>query len=308
MKKFLKKIAFWLIPLIGLQLILGAFADGNTDDNYRHFTSQATSLIMGDSRGSQAVVPSILNQKITDQKFDNFSLNISHSPYGPLYLEAVIKKIKADTKDALFVLTIGPWNLSAPKNVSAMKDLPENEISPLRNMNFYNLNPNYEYLIKNFNDSWFQLFRDRESNGKSKTYLHEDGWLEVTVEMKKSLVRKRTAEKVEFYKVLAKNQKISPLRLQSLEKTIEFLKTKGEVYVVRIPTSKEIMKIENEYSPNFNEVIQDITRRKNIPYFDFSEKSDAYQYTDGNHMYKESSIIFTSEIADSIIACKANLE
>lgn len=308
MKKFLKKIAFWLIPLIGLQLILGAFADGNTDDNYWHFTSQASSLIMGDSRGSQAIVPSVLDQKMKDQKFDNFSLNISHSPYGPLYLEAVKKKIKAETKEAVFILTVGPWNLSAPKNVTAIRDLPENEISPLRNMNFYNLNPNYEYLIKNFNHSWFQLFRDREAQGRSNTYLHEDGWLEVTVDMKESLLRKRRAEKVEFYKVLAKDQAISPLRLQSFEKTIEFLKTKGEVYVVRIPASKEIMQIENEYSPNFNQIIQNITRRKNIPYFDFSGKFNAYLYTDGNHMYKQSSKIFTAEIAELIIAYKAKLK
>ncbi|MEC5157621.1 hypothetical protein [Chryseobacterium sp. MP_3.2] len=308
MKRFLIKTAFWMVPLIGLQLILGAFADGNTDDNYRHFTSQATSFIMGDSRGSQAIVPSVLNEKIKHQKFDNFSLNISHSPYGPLYLEAVKKKIKPDTKEAVFILTVGPWNLSAPKNVSAMKDLPENEISPLKNMNFYNLNPNYEYLIKNFNHSWFQLFRDRESQGKSNTYLHEDGWLEVTVDMKESVLRKRTAEKVEFYKLFAKDQAISPLRLQSFEKTIDFLKTKGQVYVVRIPASKEIMKIENQYRPNFNQVMQDITRRKNIPYFDFTGKFNAYQYTDGNHMYKESSKIFTAEIADSINAYKAKLK
>lgn len=300
MQKFLKKLAYWIIPLIALHVMLGLFADGNTDDNYRHFTSQASSIVLGDSRGSQAIVPSVLNGYFNNRKFDNFSLNISQSPYGPLYFEALKKKIKPNTKDGIFILTVSPWNLSAPKDIVKEKDLPENKISPFRNMHFYNLNPNYEYLLKNFNNSWFNIFRDRETVGKSSTYLHEDGWLEVTIDMSAEEVAKRTEEKVEFYNLFKDGQKLSNMRLQSLVETVDFLKSKGQVYVVRIPTSEEIMNIENQYSPNFNQIIEKITKRKKIHYFDFSPNFADYQYTDGNHIYKESSKKLTAQIADSI--------
>ena len=300
MQKFVRKLAFWIIPLIALHLMLGLFADGNTDDNYRHFTSQASSIILGDSRGSQAIVPSVLNSYFNDKRFDNFSLNISQSPYGPLYLKALKKKIVPDTKDGIFILTVSPWNLSTQKDINKEKDLPENKISPFRNMHFYNLNPNYEYLLKNLNSSWFNIFRDRESVGKSNTYLHQDGWLEVTIDMSKQEAAKRTKEKVEFYNLFKDEQKMSNIRLQSFEEIIDFLKPKGQVYVVRIPTSEEIMKIENQYSPNFNQIIEEIAKRKKIHYFDFSPNFADYQYTDGNHMYKESSRKLTAQIADSI--------
>lgn len=300
MQKFLRKLTFWIIPLIALHVMLGLFADGNTDDNYRHFTSQASSIILGDSRGSQAIVPSVLNSYFNNKKFDNFSLNISQSPYGPLYLEALKKKIKPNTKNGVFILTVSPWNLSATKDIIREKDLPENKISPFRNMNFYNLNPNYEYLLKNLNSSWFNIFRDRESVAKSNTYLHEDGWLEVAIDMSAEEVAKRTTEKVEFYNLFKDEQKLSNIRLKSLKNIIDFLQFKGQVYVVRIPTSVEIMKIEEQYSPNFNQIIEKITKREKIHYFDFSPNFADYQYTDGNHMCKESSKKLSAQIADSI--------
>ncbi|MCS3532440.1 hypothetical protein [Chryseobacterium sp. JUb7] len=308
MKKFLFKISFYLLGLVIIFAVLGSFADGNTDDNYMHFAvEKPNNIILGDSRGSQAVLPRILKEKL-QRKFDNFSLNVVQSPYGPVYLDALKKKIHENTKNGIFILTVDPWNLSSNKGVEKFKDFPE-EHSPLKNMHFYNWSPNYEYLLKNYSRSWFKIYTEREKVGKSNTYLHKDGWLEVTVDMQKDSVKKRETEKVDFfYKDLAVNQKISSTRLRSLEDIIKFLKNKGTVYLVRIPTSERLMKVENSYAPDFNLKMKEIAEKHQMQYFDFTSNPNDYQYTDGNHMYKESGKVFTAQLADSILIKRKDLK
>lgn len=301
MKKFLLKLSFYLAAGILVFAVLGSFADGNTDDNYMHFAVEKPhNIILGDSRGSQAVLPSILKDKL-QQKFDNFSLNVVQSPYGPIYLEALKRKINPETKNGLFILTVDPWNLSLNKNVKSSKDFPE-EHSPLKNMYSYDWSPNYEYLLKNYSRSWFKIFTEREDKGRSNTYLHKDGWMEVNVNMQKDSVAKREFEKIDiFYTDLVKTQSLSQKRLNSLEDIIKFLKPKGTVYLVRIPASEKLMKLESSYSPDFNEKMKAISKKHKIKFFDFSSKAKDYRYTDGNHMYKESGKVFTAQIADSIL-------
>ncbi|WP_228403383.1 hypothetical protein [Chryseobacterium sp. RU37D] len=304
MKKFLFKISFYLIGIILLFAVLGSFADGNTDDNYMHFAvEKPTNIIMGDSRGSQAVLPGILKDKL-NKTFDNFSLNVVQSPYGPVYLQALKRKIYPDTRNGIFILTVDPWNLSLNKSVQNLKDFPE-ENSPLKNMYFYDMSPNYEYLFKHYTRSWFKIYTERAEKGRSNTYLHKDGWMEVNVNMQKDSVAKREIEKIDiFYTDLSKTQAVSQKRLNSLEDIIKFLQPKGTVYIVRIPGSERLMKLENIYSPDFDAKIGGISKKYNVRYFNFSPQAGKYTYTDGNHMYKESGKIFTGRIADSILSAQ----
>lgn len=299
MKKFLQKILIWGVSLIGLFIVLGFYADGNTDDNYRHFIKRSSNLILGDSRGSQAIVSSILSNNFPANEFDNFALNIVDSPYGEIYFNAIKRKLDTSVKDGIFFLTVDPWNLSINKNIDNFRNYPENR-SPLKNVFFYNLNPNFEYLIKNYKQSWFLLYRDREEQGKSNTYLHQDGWLEVTVDMNHIEVSKRLKEKIKFYNDLLKTQELSSYRIAYFEKIIQYLQQYGKVYIIRIPVSSEMTKIEQKYCPKFNQIVLDISKKHQVNYFDFSLQFSKFQYTDGNHMYKESSKIFTQRIADSI--------
>jgi len=306
MKKFLFKLSFYLVGGILLFGLLGSFADGNIDDNYMHFAVEKPhNIILGDSRGSQAVLPSVLKGKL-HLKFDNFALNVVQSPYGPVYFEALKRKIHPDTKNGVFILTVDPWNLSLNNTIKELKNFPE-EHSPLKNMYFYDKSPNYEYLLKNYSRSWFKIYTEREELGRSNTFLHKDGWLEVNVIMQKDSLAKRELEKEKFFgEDVAKTQSISKVRLTALEDIIKFLKNKGTVYLVRIPTGEKIMAIENSYAPDFTKKIKAISDKNGVRYFDFSSRSNDYEYTDGNHMYKESGKIFTSRIADSILLDKKN--
>lgn len=290
---------FWLIPVIGIHLILGMFADGNTDDNYRHFAvPKPQNIIMGDSRSSQAVVSSMLANKLSIN-FDNFSLNIADSPYGEIYFKALQRKIDPKTKNGIFILSVNPWSLSLKRTFKSTEEYPENH-SPLHNMYFYDWSPNYEYLLKNYSRSWFKLYLEREETARSNTYLHKDGWMEVNIDMHKDSLEIRLEKKLTMYKLMAKEEQLSNERLKAFDDIINFLQKKGNVYLVRIPASKEVMNIEFEKFPEFNTLMKDISEKKKLHYLDFSNRADDYQYTDGNHMYKESSKKFTAQIGDSI--------
>ncbi|MDP9958424.1 hypothetical protein [Chryseobacterium lathyri] len=297
MKKFLFKISLYIIGLITVFLFLGSYGDGNTDDNYLQFVRQGDNIIMGDSRGAQAIIPDTLEKNFPGHVFDNFSLNITYSPYGEIYLKGLKRKIKPNTKNGIFILTVDPWNVSNAKN---SKSFPE-EHSALNNMWFYNLNPNYEYLVKNYHKSWFLIYRDRAAQGKSNTFLHDNGWLEVTVDVSPEKVAEREMEKVTFYRdVMATSQEISPVRLKYFEETIQFLNQHGKVYLVRIPGGVKVNEIEQKYAPHFNQLMKEIAQRNHASYFDFCPLVKSYTFTDGNHLYKESGKILTKQIADSI--------
>ncbi|WP_294250980.1 hypothetical protein [uncultured Chryseobacterium sp.] len=304
MKKFLFKISLYGIGILGVLLFLGSYADGNTDDNYRHFTGPPPdNMILGDSRGVQAVVPDVLDRKFKDRQFINFAFNIGDSPYGKVYLEAIKKKIAPDTKNGIFILTVDPWCLSVDEEWDSENGDPDKN-SPLADMHFFNMTPNYEYLIKHYPRSWFNIVKERESVVRSNTFLHKNGWMEVTVDINQDSIRKREIKKVEGYRAMIDKQKISPFRLNALQEIIEYLNQRGKVYIVRIPAFKGMMAIENQYSPEFSILIRDIARQHNAVFFDFSSKQEDYIYTDGNHMYKESGKIFTAQIADSILSKK----
>ncbi|REC80215.1 hypothetical protein DRF60_00420 [Chryseobacterium elymi] len=299
MGKFLFKISFYIIGIVAVLLFLGSYADGNTDDNYRHFAAEKPqNIILGDSRSVQGIVPEVLKNNLS-VPFDNFSLNIVQSPYGQIYFNALQKKLDPDTKNGIFILTVNPWNLSLNNIVKKKEDFPE-ENSPLKNMCFYDLSPNYEYLLKNYNRSWFKIYLEREALGRSNTYLHKDGWMEVNVDMNKDSVAARTAEKTQYYKAMLGNSTLSQERLKAINDIIDYLKPKGTVYLVRIPVSKNIITLENEKFPGFSRLMGDLSKKKHVKFFDFSNRADDFMYTDGNHMYRESGKVLTSQIADSI--------
>lgn len=300
MKKFLIKILPYFTAVLIVLVVLGSYADGNTDDNYMHFAvKRPQNIILGDSRGSQGVVPEILKNKLS-ASFDNFSLNIVESPYGQVYFKALKRKLDPETKNGIFILTVSPWNLSLDKNVKKDAEFPEHH-SPLNDMYFYDLSPNYEYLLKHYTRSWFKIYTERAELGRSNTFLHKDGWMEVNINMHKDSVAVRTREKEKFYKYLANTVELSPDRLTAINEIINYLRTKGTVYVVRLPTSKGLTAIENKKYPRFNTLMRDMARKQNIKFFDFSGNFSEYQYTDGNHLYKESSRKITGGIADSIL-------
>jgi hypothetical protein len=89
------------------------------------------------------------------------------------------------------------------------------------------------------------------------------------------------------------------VRLNYLIQTINFLKDYGKVYVVRLPVSPQMFLIEQELMPNFNDVIHPAIISAN-GYFDLTSDNHLCQFTDGNHLWKESGKQVSVKIAEWI--------
>ena len=266
--------------------------DGYTDDFYIKFTTpKQNSLILGTSRASQGLQPTVLKE-ILDKEIFNYAFTAASSPFGTTYLNSI--KRKTTTNDGVFIITIDPWSISSTtKNPNDSNNFRETT-SFLARTSLVNANPNLEYLFESFNGNYSKLFKKDTS-----IFLHNDGWLEVSVDMSHNAVKKRTDEKVNSYLDIFTRYHYSEVRLQSLDKTIDYLKQYGNVYLIRLPIHPKMMVIENELMPDFEAKIS-LTKTKCTGYLDLTPYNSDYSYTDGNHIHKNSGKLVSQKIANWI--------
>lgn len=296
MKTFIVKTSMFLILVV---FFFGAIlfqADGYTDGFYVRFTTpQKDNLILGTSRSAQGLQPEIFDS-ILQKDFFNYSFTISHSPYGPVYLNSIKKKLNLQVKNGVFIITVDPWSISQQgQNPNDTTKFGEKNLA-LGNVNTVNINPNFEYLLKQLKGKYYTILTKKNS----QTFLHNDGWLDVTVDMDSASTSKRLKNKIYYYrKNNLPNCKLSTIRLDYLNQTVEFLKLHGKVYVVRLPISPEMLEIEQELMPNFNDIMDSI-KQKTDGYLDMTTENHLYKFTDGNHLWKESGKLVSVKIANWI--------
>ncbi len=301
MKKFLVKTFVFLFIACLLLLLPFLFfkLDGYTDPFYLRFTTpRQSSLIIGTSGAAQGIQPLVLDSILKRKDIYNYAFTIAHSPYGPTYLNSIKKKLNPNTKDGIFILIVNPWDISGPaKNPDNADSFPEAS-RMLGQTIFVNLNPNIFYLWNSYGKSLYNLFSEGKSSGM---LLHNEGWLEVTVSMDSTSVCNRIEEKLEDYsnKMLQK-YKFSSLRMEYLEKTIDFLKGHGQVFLVSLPIHPQMSIIEKRLMPDFDSKIDFLAAKMKVPYENFRRAKGSYQFVDGNHLYKTSGRIVSMEIGEWI--------
>ena len=314
MHRFLKNIFIVSLFIIALHLILGALADGSTDNFYLRFTSsKQNSLIIGTSRSAQGIHPNILDSVLNLEENNgiyNYSFSINNSSYGKEYYYAIKNKINESAKNGLFIITVDPWAISSDTTLN------DNEIdieSIFYSKKHYNSYPNYEYLIKNYKKGWGNillkriesniLIRNQNSLSKIKgafTYLRKDGLLEVYTSMDSTYVKQNIQKKVYNYNTSMSSNKFSKFRFLYLRKTIQLLKKHGEVYLVRMPVHTSLFKIEDSFDPQFDKRIMNLANKTNVDYLNFADNATQYSYTDGNHLYINDAKIFSNQLAERI--------
>lgn len=293
MKKFLIKTCLFIVVCLSIFAVVLLRVNGYSDPFYFKFTTpKKDNLILGTSRSAQGLQPDIF-KKILNKEFFNYSFTISHSPYGSVYFNSIKKKHNASVRDGIYIVTIDPWSISTsgdnPNDTTLFK---ENNLT-LSNIHFVNVNPNFEYLVREFKGKYFTFL----IKGKSSEFLHKNGWLEISVPMDKANVMSRSKSKLEDYRRKNfPNRKLSTVRLNYLKQTVEYLKSHGKVYMVRLPTSSNMFNMEQEIMPNFNEIVYPVTQLSD-GYLDMSVENDLYEYTDGNHLWKESGKVVSEKIA-----------
>lgn len=301
MKTFILKILLFCI-LISLSFVcILTMADGYTDQLYINFTTpKQNNLIIGTSKAAQGLQPKVF-EKIINKKIYNYSFTLAHSPFGSVYLKSILKKLKKDTKDATFIITVDPLSISSDFKFPNDTLLFQEKNLCLANTQIVNKKPNFQYLFNNLSGKYYQILCNQ-----SLMFLHDDGWLEVTINMDASNIKNRRANLINGYKnTILPKSKFSKVRLEYLNKTIECLNQHGKVYLVRLPIHPQMLKIETEFMPDFEAKIK---KAKTIcsAYLDMTYLNDKLLFTDGNHLSKTSGQKVSKIIAEWINDNKQN--
>jgi hypothetical protein len=310
MKNFIKKLLTYIFLLglvVFLYILLIYFRPDLVDAFYYRFTTpKARSLVLGASRAGQGLQPAVINKMVlrNENKIINHAFAIGASSYGPNYLKEVIKKLDTTSTQGLFILSVTPGNLSVEKENVTDDTTQFFEVQRklfVGNLNSSCTNPNLDYLVKhwvNKFEPFARLFK-YTINYKGISVLHADGWLEVTTNMDSSAnnerIRRSTEENRNNKLVLSKN------RLTYLEKIIRYLSHYGDVFLVRMPVSKQMSELENDHFPVFDSIIEEIANKNDVAYINCISLSGQFLTIDTHHLYKKDGERFTHILCDSII-------
>jgi hypothetical protein len=257
------------------------------------FDEKQSSLILGTSKAEKLPVRpinSILKKHNTQHSnFYNYAFHLGASPYGPLYYEKVMSFVKSNPDSInAFILCVDPWALSCKKNKDSAQYFGERTTYMSFDLN--SSFPKERYFHKYYTQSYITLFMDKKDI--SKTSVRPDSLL----------VKKQTQAKMYSYKNehLFSSQ-ISTIRYSYFEKLIESLKNYGTVYLVILPTSKEMVTLESKYCPDFTIRINSTAKKHNLGLIDFTPVTSNYLCPDGNHLFSSDAAKVSSVIADIII-------
>jgi len=294
------------IAALFLSILVWRFETGAADFFYTNFTKpKAASLIVGTSRTAQGLKPQVL-QEVLHRKgisvapIHNFAFTALHSSFGPAYLDLIQRKVDTTaTTDAIFIVAVDPWAISALSEEETTPDTFRERGSFVSKLRTIDARPNLEYIFRHYNQPYYWALYD---SFKKKFHLHPDGWLEVNVMSNAATVEAKTKVKVQEYAALEKHSSLSPIRLKSLKATLGFLRRHGRVYLVRIPTSAPMAALEQQYQPGFDMLMQQLSRTCQVPYFNYIHQAGQYRTTDGNHLHKSASQQLSEILAADIAA------
>lgn len=264
-----------LILFITTLIVISELLKYRIDPFYNKLTSTTNKgLILGDSRALQGIDPDHLSFPVV-----NFAFTIGHSPYDKSYIRLIKKKLnKYPKKHNTHIVCISPWSLLSnnTNNLDINPYFSEHLSLPLTS-------PNFEYLFKYVDFNFTKLNQLLASKQISKS----NGYLMVqmdTIEWQQEYKR-RVKEKIENYteKYPVEELTLKSPRIFNLLEIINLLQLSGDVFIVRLPVSKEMLSFENIRFPNLNELMSHLSQKSNAPYLDLTDLK--IRTTDGNHIF-----------------------
>lgn len=246
------------------------------DFDYCKATYAAHSLIVGDSRTRKGVAPEVLRKELGLQgKVLNLAFNGVNSPYGEHYYKLIRRKVAKGPAGGLFVVTVDPGSVMDYRGAYGQREADFR----FYKLWFVNMDPNIEYLIRNVSGEYSLATELLGGGGRERMNerFYPDGWVE-------RLPSKRAFKKdISEMRVNERHPIRSPKREGYLEKTVAYLKQFGQVVIVRLPVSGEMLEEEDRIYPGFNRFVEGIAKKHGAPYFDFSGEGADYVFYDGHH-------------------------
>ncbi|MFT6054428.1 MAG: ABC-type molybdate transport system substrate-binding protein [Roseivirga sp.] len=289
MKKLLLRILLLIVilvlPYCGFQYwIVTKFGK-----DYFMLTHKSESVITGLSRAKR-ISPYVLQEELFLKSMpQNLAYSNSVTPYGAYYLSFLKKKLIKSKVGSIHIVCVSPASIM---DLVGALDNGRETYEVIYNSKFVNSSPNIEYL---WNQSAIILLESIKSQliRDVKLIPHKNGWLEVIL-----------GPKYEKNKPPVMDQKLiqNSERIDYLKQTIDFLKTTGKIYMVRMPISNEMVQMEDALFPGFNEMMQVIANDQNAQYFDYSNTGHLYEFHEipGHHMDAINAQKFTKTLAIDI--------
>lgn len=281
MRKFIKHITLYttlsILIAVSALFILIKYYGPYIDPFYKRFTNyHHGGIIIGTSRAAQAIEPSCFG----DSTY-NFSFTVKLSPFDSTYFKLIKKYHPLSTYDSrrLHIISVDPWGLWTYQNQ------PEEMINP----SFEKLlttpvsDPNYHYIYH-----FVPLLKAFGYAIKLKHFVNSGGRYVVTMDSADINTDKTyIASKIAFYtrKKEYLQGYLSNKRLGILEQLIDYLKTDGKVVLVRLPVHQQMFEIEQTMAPDFDQLIQASSNKKQVQYLNLMPYRDQFLYTDGNHIW-----------------------
>jgi len=281
--KFIIKLCAVCLIALAAHAAMIPLVDGNTLIYFHKCSSpKQRNLIIGTSRASQAIMPSVLKDSLGIDIL-NFAFNGTTSPYGKVYAHAIEEKLDDTVANGTFIICVDPWSLRVMNDsITGEEEFPE-EKNILNKLNSFNGYPNIEFIIKDYHQGWGNIAYTRWRQNSSVNG-HKDGWIEVTREINEKEIEKRTKGKADGFRNSLRDSKIAAYRIDEMKEIIARLSTKGKVYLVRLPVSETIFNIEEEFYPSFDSLIIDISRSNDAPYLNMQSLHKEMVFNDGHHI------------------------
>ncbi|AUP77257.1 hypothetical protein [Flavivirga eckloniae] len=312
MKSFIfKTIIFSIILAVTYAYFVNKLSEGYVDPYYNKFSQEAGGLILGLSRASEGISPEVIENELSSDNFEkpmvNFAMNTVQSSYGEIYLEGIKKKIKPNAKKGLFIVSISPGSFSAPLGMDDTNVYNMDKEGIIGKVDNLTSLPNYSYIINTYSQPLYNTLHDLN---KWEHYIpHQNGWNEVTEngkfqKMKESDIKHWKSLTIRYYKRKIKKEQLSNYRLNHFINTIQYLKTAGNVFIVRLPADTDIIALENSLWKDFDKQIDSISKKYGVKFLNYSTLGDNYKTYDGSHMLSKSAKEFSKLLSRDI---KTNL-
>jgi hypothetical protein len=299
MRTFIIQLGVFALLFFSLAYGVFCLADGDSDFYYARFTTPVqSSLVLGTSKSAMGIQPSIVNKTLDRKDIYNYSFTLAHSSFGPAYFKSIKKKLDPETKNGIFIITVDPFSVAA-KLENLNDSLNFRETNRFISINNVTTSPNLSYLLHHYPHQYIYILTHKLKYVNNE-HLHDDGWVEVNLDMDENSVKERTKSKIEEYVKNRHQFGFSEVRFSYLEKTIQFLQQHGQVFLVRLPVLQPLWEVEDSVVPDFDLKLKGLGDKHNVNILSFKDETELYEYTDGYHLYKTSGTIVSEKIGEWI--------
>ena len=199
-------------------------------------------------------------------------------------------------------MCVNPWSIATIGKELENPDTFREKGNFIDRTYWVDLKPNIEYLLESYQARNVDIILNKFKRGTYQTFfVTDEGWLQVTIESDMISISERTKNKMASYREKLKDYGgFSSLRMDYLEKIINLFQEHGSVVMVRLPVNDEMLNMEMQLMPDFDEKMANLSKTFKIPYINFISDRNDYSYTDGHHLDIKSSEELTKVLAERI--------